>query len=119
MEQIWERAREVGRQIAQSSEYQAFKRASQALSDDREAVVRLNRLQALEESFTQLMQQGQEPPQDEQEEYERLVGEVQVMPGYQALAAAQSNFDRLMLRVNEEIAKGIEAGEQSRIILAP
>jgi hypothetical protein len=41
------------------------------------------------------------------------------MPGYQALAAAQSNFDRLMMRVNEEIAKGIEAGEQSRIILAP
>jgi cell fate (sporulation/competence/biofilm development) regulator YlbF (YheA/YmcA/DUF963 family) len=119
MDQISEKAREVGRQIAQSGEYQAFKRASQALSNDREAVTRLNRLQALEESFTQLMQQGQEPPEEEQQEYERLVGEVQVMPGYQALAAAQSNFDRLMMRVNEEIAKGIEAGEQSRIILAP
>ena len=119
MDQIWERAREVGRQIAQSSEYQAFKRASQSLSNDREAVTRLNRLQALEESFTQLMQQGQEPPMDEQEEYERLVSEVQGMPGYQSLASAQSNFDRLMLRVNEEIAKGIEAGEQSRIILSP
>lgn len=119
MDQISEKAREVGRQIAQSGEYQAFKRASQALSNDREAVTRLNRLQALEESFTQLMQQGQEPPEEEQQEYERLVGEVQVMPGYQALVAAQSNFDRLMMRVNEEIAKGIEAGEQSRIILAP
>ena len=62
MDQISEKAREVGRQIAQSSEYQAFKRASQGLSNDREAVTRLNRLQALEESFTQLMQQGQEPP---------------------------------------------------------
>jgi hypothetical protein len=40
------------------------------------------------------------------------------MPGYQALAGAQQGFDRLMLRVNEEIAKGIEAGEQSRIILS-
>ena len=118
MDQIWEKARDVGRLIAQSEEYGAFKRASQRLSDDREAVTRLNRLQALEESFTQLMQQGQEPPEEEQQEYERLVGEVQVMPGYQALAAAQSNFDRLMLRVNEEIAKGIESGEQSRIILS-
>ncbi len=118
MDQIWERAREVGRQIAQSAEYQAFKRASGGLSDDREAVTRLNRLQELEESFTQLMQRGQEPPLEEQQEYERLVGEVQAMPAYQTLAAAQSNFDRLMLRVNEEIAKGIEAGEQSRIILA-
>lgn len=118
MEQIWERAREVGRQIAHSAEYQAFKRASQAIQDDREAVARLNRLQALEEAFTTLMQRGEEPALQEQEEYERLVGEVQVMPAYQALASAQTNFDRLMLRVNEEIAKGIEAGEQSRIILA-
>lgn len=118
MDQIWERAREVGRQIAQSAEYQAFKRASGSLSDDREAVTRLNRLQELEESFTQLMQRGQEPPLEEQQEYERLVGEVQGMPAYQSLASAQGNFDRLMLRVNEEIAKGIEAGEQSRIILA-
>lgn len=119
MEQIWERAREVGRQIAQSTEYQSFKRASQALSNDREAVTRLNRLQELEERFTGMMQRGQEPPQDEQEEYERLVGEVQGMPGYQSLATAQTGFDRLMMRVNEEIAKGIEAGEQSRIILSP
>jgi hypothetical protein len=36
---------------------------------------------------------------------------------YQGLVAAQSNFDRVMGRVNEEIARGIEAGEQSRIIL--
>ena len=30
-----------------------------------------------------------------------------------------SAWPKLELRVNEEIAKGIEAGEQSRIILAP
>jgi hypothetical protein len=36
---------------------------------------------------------------------------------YQALVAAQSNFDRVMSRINEEIARGIEAGAQSRIIL--
>ncbi len=118
MDLIWDRAREVGRLIAQSDEYGAFKRASQRMSDDREAVTRLNRLQHLEETFTAAIQGGTEPPLDEQQEYERLVGEVQAMPGYQALASAQSNFDRLMLRVNEEIAKGIEAGEQSRIILS-
>ena len=117
MDLIWERAREVGRLIAQSDEYGAFKRASGRLSDERDAVTRLNRLQALEEQFSTSIQQGIEPPMDDQQEYERLVGEVQAMPAYQALAAAQSNFDRLMLRVNEEIAKGIEAGEQSRIIL--
>ena len=118
MDLMWEKARDVGRLIAQSDEYGAFKRASQALSDDREAVTRLNRLQDLEETFQTSLQQGTEPPLDQQQEYEQLAGEVQRMPGYQALASAQSNFDRLMLRVNEEIAKGIEAGEQSRIILS-
>ena len=118
MDVIWDRAREVGRLIAQSDEYGAFKRASQRLSDDRDAVTRLNRLQELEDTFQTSIEQGTEPPLEQQQEYERLVGEVQTMPGYQALASAQQNFDRLMLRVNEEIAKGIEAGEQSRIILS-
>ena len=117
MDQIWDKAREVGRLIAQSDEYGAFKRASQRLSDDRDAVSRLNRLQALEDGFQTALQQGTEPPLEQQQEYQRLADEVQAMPGYQALAAAQTSFDRLMLRVNEEIAKGIEAGEQSRIIL--
>lgn len=118
MELIWEKARDVGRLIAQSDEYKAFRRASQALSDDREAVTRLNRLQELEEKFTRSVQQGEEPPVEEQQEYEQLAGEVQAMSVYQAMAAGQANFDRLMMRVNEEMAKGIEAGEQSRIILA-
>jgi len=117
MELIWEKAREVGRLVGQSDEYQALKRANDRMADDREAVSRLNRLQELEASFTRSIQQGVEPPQEEQDEYERLAGEVQVMPGYQALISAQGNFERLMVRVQEEIAKGVEAGQQSRIIL--
>jgi hypothetical protein len=34
------------------------------------------------------------------------------------LVAAQSNFDRYMVRINEEIGQGIKAGENSRIILS-
>ena len=117
MELIWEKARDVGRLVAQSDEYKAFRRASQELGDERGAVARLNRLQELEEEITRALHQGIDPAQEVQEEYERLAGEVQAMPVYQAMAAAQANFDRLMTRVNEEMARGIEAGEQSRIIL--
>lgn len=118
MESIWERAREVGRQIAHSGEYGAMKRASETLQNDREAVTRLNRLQQMETGFARAMQGGSEPPLEEQDEYERLVGEVQTIPAYQAFEAARANLDQLMARVNEEIEKGIQAGEQSRIILA-
>lgn len=117
MEAMWEKAREVGRQLAQTDEYRALKRANDRLSEDREAVTRMNRLAELQDDLTLALRRGTEPPQEQQEEYERLVDEIQANSVYQALVAAQNNFDRLMMRVNEEIARGIEAGAQSRIIL--
>lgn len=117
MELIWEKAREVGRLIAQSDEYRAFQRANARLGEDRDVVAGLNRLSELEESFAQAVQQGSEPPLEAQQEFERLAQEVQVKPSYQGFAAARENFDRLMVRIQEEIARGIQAGEQSRIIL--
>ena len=117
MEMIWEKAREVGRLVAQSAEYKAFKRANTQMADDRELVTRLNRLNELQVSFQGSIEEGNEPPMEEQEEFERLATSVQSSPMYQGFASAQANFDRLMVRIQEEIAKGVEAGEQSRIIL--
>ncbi len=117
MEAIWERSREIGRLLAQSDEYHALKRANARLAEDQGTVTTLNRLNELQESFTVALQNGQEPPQEQQEEYERLVGTVQTSATYQGFESARANFDRMMMRVQEEIARGIEAGEQSRIIL--
>lgn len=118
MDQMWEKAREVGRMIAHSDEYKALKRASQQVGDDREAVAKYNQLQALAERIDADAQQGIMPSEQDQEEGSRLEREVMALPVFQAMAAAQHGYERLMLRVNEEIAKGIEAGEQSRIILS-
>ncbi len=118
MEQIWEKAREIGRLVAQSDEYKALKRANERLADDRETVAGINRLAALQDTIGQALQQGQEPGDAEREEFERVAGTVQASPNYQSFEAARANFDRLMMRIDEEIAKGLEAGEQSRIILA-
>ncbi|HEV2147559.1 MAG TPA: YlbF family regulator [Longimicrobiaceae bacterium] len=117
MDAMWERAREVGRLLAQTDEYKALKRANDRLSDDREAVTRMNRLAELQDELALSLHRGAEPSQELQDEYERLVGEIQGNSVYQGLVAAQSNFDRVMTRINEEIARGIEAGAQSRIIL--
>src|SRR5688500_13045998 len=117
MEPIWEKAREVGRLVAQSDEYKALKRANERLSDDRDAVAGINRLSELQEGISAALQRGEEPGEAEREEYERVATTVQGSPAYQAFEAACTNFDRLMMRIDEEVAKGIEAGEQSRIIL--
>lgn len=118
MDSFAEKAQEVGRLLAQTDEYKALKRANDRLADDRDAVTRLNRLTELQETMTRAIRTGVEPPAEEQEEYERLVGEIQSNTVYQQFVAAQANFDRVMMKVNEEIARGIEAGEQSRIILS-
>jgi cell fate (sporulation/competence/biofilm development) regulator YlbF (YheA/YmcA/DUF963 family) len=118
MEAIWEKSREVGRLVAQTDEYAALKRANTRLSDDRDAVQMLNELADAQDRLAGLMRSGVEPSPDEQEEFEALATRLQGSSTYQAVMAAQSNFDRLMMRVNEEIARGVEAGEQSRIILS-
>ena len=45
-----------------------------------------------------------------------LVGKVQSHGTYQQVVAAQANFDKLMMKVNEWILDGIKQGSQSRII---
>ena len=111
------RAQELGRLIGQAEEYKALTRAREALSADSASVSRLNKLSELEREISMALQQGQEPPEAIQQEYETLFQGLQSSPLYQALAAGQSNFDKVLMRVNEEIGKGIEMGAQSRIIL--
>lgn len=118
MDAIQEKAREVGRLLSQTDEYKALKRANAQLSDDRDSVALLNRLEELQDEFAVALRTGIEPSQEKQDEYEGLLDQLQGRGVYQGVVAAQSNFDRLMMRINEEIARGIEAGEQSRIILS-
>jgi cell fate (sporulation/competence/biofilm development) regulator YlbF (YheA/YmcA/DUF963 family) len=112
-----ERARELGRILGQGNEYRALASARDRLSADRECVTAFNRLASLEETVAASLDRGEEPPADLRDEYERLFSELQGSPVYQAVVAAQANFDKVLARVNEEILAGIEAGARSRIIL--
>jgi cell fate (sporulation/competence/biofilm development) regulator YlbF (YheA/YmcA/DUF963 family) len=116
-ENLTEKARELGRLIGQTDEYKALERARERFSNDREAVQRVNRLAELETEIGQALQREEEPSEEARADYERSFGELQGNPAYQAMVAAQSNFDRILTKVNEEISKGVEAGAQSRIIL--
>ena len=49
--------------------------------------------------------------------YAELAEELQAMPAFQRVSAAQTNFEKIMYKVNETVAKGIEEGAQSRIII--
>lgn len=118
MEAFLEKAHEAGRLIAQTDAYKALRRAEERLSDDRESVSLFNEISALEEELSEALRAGQEPTEAQQERYQSLFERLQQRASYQEMVAAQANFERLMTRVNEEIARGIQAGEKSRIILS-
>ncbi|MBA3671598.1 MAG: YlbF family regulator [Gemmatimonadaceae bacterium] len=113
---IEDKAKELGRLIGQSTEYQAVKRANDALSQDIEAVALLKQMEQLRQNAQQMIQRGERPTEEMERELDGLLGQVQTQPVYQRLVSAQENFDKVMGRVNDWIVDGIERGATSTII---
>ena len=114
---IEERARELGRLVGQSKEYQELKRANDALGQDAEAVSLLKQMEQLRAQAQRMIERGERPSAEMETQLDGLLSKVQVQPGYQRLITAQENFDKLMTRVNEWILDGIDKGAASPIIM--
>ncbi len=111
-----QKAKDLGRLIGQSPEYQAIKRANEALHNDRESVTALNRMEQLRQDAQRLIAQGKEPSDEMERELGELLTKVQGNPAYQRAISAQENFDKLMIQVNGWISEGMKAGAASPII---
>jgi cell fate (sporulation/competence/biofilm development) regulator YlbF (YheA/YmcA/DUF963 family) len=113
---IDEKARELGRLIGQSPEYQAVKRASGALNADRDALSLIRRMEEIRMDAERMIGRGEQPTVEMEQELDGLLMRVQGNSVYQQMAVAQENFDKLMARVNEVILDGIQKGATSSII---
>jgi cell fate (sporulation/competence/biofilm development) regulator YlbF (YheA/YmcA/DUF963 family) len=111
-----EKARDLGRMIGQSSEYQALRRANDALGADRDALEMLRKMEQLRLDAHRMLDRGERPTEDMQRQLDTLLSQVQVNQAYQRLVVAQENFDKVMSHVNEWILQGIEKGAASPII---
>lgn len=113
---IQERAADLGRMVGQSEEYQALKRANDRLMEDQKLREALEKLRRMQIQIAEQMDRGTEPTQDQQKELDALLHTVQGHSAYQGVVAAQSNFDKLMMKINDWILEGIKKGSESRII---
>ena len=113
---IEDKAKDLGRLIGQSSEYQAVKRASDALNEDKDTVSLLQKMEQLRVDAQRMMQRGERPTEEMERQLDTLLGQVQGRSSYQRLLVAQENFDKVMGRVNDWILEGIEKGATSSII---
>jgi cell fate (sporulation/competence/biofilm development) regulator YlbF (YheA/YmcA/DUF963 family) len=111
-----EKARELGRLIGQSAEYQTVKRANDALNGDRQSVTLLRRMEEIRVEAQRMIENGEQPTPQMEQELDQLLGQVQVSPIYQRAVSAQENFDKIMLQVNDWIMDGIKKGATSSII---
>ena len=111
-----EKAKDLGRLIGQSPEYQALKRSSEALNEDRDAVALLQQMEKLRGEAQQLIQRGENPTPEMEQQLDSMLEKIQTQPPYQRAVVAQENFDKLMLKVNNWILEGIKKGATSSII---
>jgi cell fate (sporulation/competence/biofilm development) regulator YlbF (YheA/YmcA/DUF963 family) len=113
---IEDKAKDLGRLIGQSSEYQAVKRASDALNEDKDTVGLLQKMEQLRMDAQRMMQRGERPTDEMERQLDTLLGQIQGRSTYQRLLVAQENFDKVMGKVNDWILEGIEKGATSSII---
>lgn len=111
-----ERAVELGRLIGQSDEYKAVRRANDALGADQAAVGLLQQMERLRRQAAEMLDRGEQPTAEMEQELEQLLNQVQVNPLYQRMIVAQENFDKIMSQVNQWILDGIKKGATSGII---
>jgi cell fate (sporulation/competence/biofilm development) regulator YlbF (YheA/YmcA/DUF963 family) len=114
---IEDRAMELGRMLGQTDEYKRMQHAREELEKTPEVKAQMLRVEMLTEKLEPHAREGKEPPKELTDEYEKLISSIQAHPRYQQVVAAQSNFDKMMVRVNEKIVEGIKKGGESSIII--
>ena len=75
-----------------------------------------SRAQLVAREIRPALERGERPTEEMEKNLDSLLGQVQSQSAYQRLVAAQENFDKLMLRVNQWIMDGMKKGAASPII---
>jgi cell fate (sporulation/competence/biofilm development) regulator YlbF (YheA/YmcA/DUF963 family) len=111
-----EKAKELGRIIGQSPEYQSVRKSSEALNADRDAVAVLQQMEKVRVDAQQMIQRGEQPTPEMEMQLDDLLMKVQGNSVYQRAIVAQENFDKVMFQVNNWILDGMKKGATSSII---
>ena len=117
MTQVTEMAKDLGKALAQTEEYQTLKQTVSDTADDRELAELRTELDGLEGRIKAALGGGNEPTEELKTGYEAAVGRLQASATYQRLVSAQANFDKVLVKVNQTIEEGIAEGAESRIIM--
>ncbi len=117
MTEVLEMAESLGRTIGRTSEHRVLARAVEAADNDREFVALNNDLQRLWEAMRATVARGEEPDGGDLRRHDEIAGKLHALSVYQSLVAAQTNFDKLMTKVDETMREGMRKGASSPILV--
>ena len=117
MTRVTEMAKDLGKALSQTEEYQTLKQTVSGTADDRELAELRTELDGLEGQIKAALRGGNEPTEELKTGYEAALGRLQASATYQRLVSAQANFDKVLFKVNQTIEEGITEGAESRIIM--
>lgn len=107
-----EKAKELGREIKNSSEYQDLKKKEQGLSDDPEAKEILEQVQQVQQQLESAQNMGMQPDQEQINQFNELRQQMHQNDTVSAFAQAQQDLNELMKQVNQAITDGIEEASE-------
>tara|TARA_Y100001934_G_C11634303_1_gene442536 strand:+ start:113 stop:481 length:369 start_codon:yes stop_codon:yes gene_type:complete len=116
MDRISEMAKDLGRVLGQTEEYRSLKQAISIVDEDKEVTEVRTELEGIELQIKDLINNGEEPDESVKQRYEESLSRLQTSTSYQRLVAAQANFDKVLVKVNQTTQTGIAEGAESRII---
>ena len=105
---VYDRAHELARALKQSEEYQSYLRAQERIQGDESAKKMLSDLRARQWQLQAAQLAGQEVPQDQPRQVEKLYEVVSYHPGLRDLLQAEYRLGKMLADVQKIIAESVD-----------
>ena len=104
---VMEKARDVGKEIRSTEQYQELERVSENMQEDTEASQMIKEIQELQQQIQFAQQSGVQPNEEQIQQFNDLKSKMDTNLTIQAYAKAQNDFSQFMQEVNSAISEGI------------
>ncbi len=104
---VMEKARDLGKEIRSTEQYQELERVSENMQEDTEASQMIKEIQELQQQIQFAQQSGVEPNEEQIQQFNNLKSKMDTNLTIQAYAKAQNDFSQFMQEVNSAISEGI------------
>ncbi|MDO4903461.1 MAG: YlbF family regulator [Limosilactobacillus sp.] len=105
---IYDNANDMSRQLVETQEFQALKKALDELKADSEAFESFKKFQNMQASAQQKSMTGQNPTDDEINAIQTLAKEISGKPAVQNLMNAERQIDQMLQQLNKTITGPIQ-----------